>query len=97
MQFRPFTSIQVALGAYVYLFACPLPTFTNSMHAWMDGWMDGWTDTVDGWTYASTIICVLLLCETLGNLLFFFSREALLLRKALAQVFSILWPALLGG
>ena len=47
MQFRPFTSIQVALGAYVYLFACPLPTFTNSMHAWMDGRMDGYSRWMD--------------------------------------------------
>ena len=83
-------SIQVALGAYVYLFACPLPT--GCMHAWMHGW----TDTVDGWTYASTIIGTLILFETLSNVLFFFSLEALLLGKAVAQIFRVLWPSLLG-
>jgi hypothetical protein len=51
---------------------------------------------VDGWTYASTIIGTLILFETLSNVLVFFSLEALFLRKALAQIFSVLWPSLLG-
>ena len=38
-------SIQVALGAYVYLFACPLPT--GCMHACMDAWMDGYSRWMD--------------------------------------------------
>ena len=35
MQFRQFTSIQVALGAYVHISVC-LP-FANWMHGWKDG------------------------------------------------------------
>ena len=69
VQVRQFMSIQVALGQYVYLCACPLPT--QCMHGWMDERIDGWTDTVDEWTYASTIIGTSILCETLRNLLFF--------------------------
>ena len=54
-------------------------------------------DTVNGWTYASTIIGTLILFETLSNVLFFFfSLEALFLEKAVAQIFSVLWPSLLG-
>ena len=37
-------SIQVALGAYVYLFACPLPTgCMDGRIQWMDGY-SGWMD-----------------------------------------------------
>ena len=58
--------------------------------------MDGWTDTVDGWTYANTIIGTLILFKTLSYVLVFFSLEALFLGKALAQIFSVLRPSLLG-
>ena len=65
------------------------------MHAWVDGWMDGWMvglmQQMDG-----SVQALLIHRETLGNLLFFFSLKGLLLGKALAQIFSILWPSLLG-
>ena len=56
----------------------------------MDAWMDGWTDAANG-----CIRALLIHCETLRDVLLFFSLKALLLGKALAQIFSILWPSLL--
>ena len=52
--------------------------------------MDGWTDAANG-----CIRALLIHCETLRDVLLFFSLKALLLGKALAQIFSILWPSLL--
>jgi len=58
----------------------------------MHGWMDGWTDAaMDG-----SVQALLIHGETLRNLLFFFSLKGLLLEKALAQIFSIMRPSLLG-
>ena len=88
MHLRQFTSIQVATGAYVYICLLAL--------CQLDACMDGWTDTVDGRTYANTIISTLILFKTLSNVLVFFSLEALFLGKALAQIFSVLSPSLLG-
>ena len=87
MQFRQFTSIQVALGAYVHISGC-LP-FAN----WMHGWKDGRILQMDGSVQAQSSVHWY---NALSNVLFFFSLEALLLGKALARIFSILWPSLLG-
>ena len=87
MQFRQFTSIQVALGAYVHRSVC-LP-FAN----WMHGWKDGRILQMDGSVQAQSSVHWY---NALSNVLFFFSLEALLLGKAVAQIFRVLWPSLLG-
>ena len=92
MRFRQFMSIQVALGAYVHISVC-LP-FANWMHACMDAWMDGYSRWMDPMQAQSSVHWYFLRhCRMSSSS---FRWRLCSWWKAVAQIFSVLWPSLLG-